>query len=88
MQWEDIETELAQVAEKLDIEIRHVRYEGEGGLCVIRGKRVLAVNDRLDTPDRVDVMAKALATAPGIDQVFVVPEVRALLDRYAAEGEG
>jgi hypothetical protein len=87
MQWEDIESELTRLAEQLDIQVRHVRYEGEGGLCVIRGKRVLAVNDRLDTPDRVDVMAKALATAPGVDKVFVVPEVRTLLDKYSEEGQ-
>ena len=86
MDWEQIESEFTQLAERLDIQVRHVRYEGEGGLCVIRGKRVLAVNDLLATPDRVSVMAKALAAVPGIDQVFVVPEVRNLLEKYSSEG--
>lgn len=85
MEWEAMESELAALAERLGVEVRHVRYEGEGGLCVIRGKRVLAVNDALDAPDRVALMARALASVPGIDQVFVVPEVRALLDRYLSE---
>ncbi len=86
MDWEQIESEFTQLAERLDIQVRHVRYEGEGGLCVIRGKRVLAVNDSLATPDRVSVMAKALAAVPGIDKVFVVPEVRNLLEKYSSEG--
>ena len=86
MDWETIEAELTALADRLGIEIRHVRYEGEGGLCLIRGKEVLIVNDTLDTPDRVAVMARALATAPDIENVYLVPEVRSLLDRYAQEG--
>ena len=86
MEWEEIETELIALAERLDIEIRHVRYEGEGGLCLIRGKEVLAINDGLDTPDRVVVMARALAAVPEIDAIHIVPEIRSLLDKYALEG--
>jgi len=86
MEWEEIESELVKLAERLGIEIRHVRYEGEGGLCLIRGKEVLAVNDSLDAPDRVAVMARALAAAPETESLYIVPEVRALLDKYALEG--
>lgn len=86
MEWEEIENELTALAERMDIEIRHVRYEGEGGLCLIRGKEVLAVNDSLDTPDRVVVMARALAAVPEIDDVYIVPEIRSFLDKYALEG--
>jgi len=86
MEWEEIETELIALAERLGIEIRHVRYEGEGGLCLIRGKEVLAVNDSLDTPDRVVVMARALAAVPEIEGVYMVPEIRSLIDKYALEG--
>ena len=86
MDWEAIESELTALAERLDIEIRHVRYEGEGGLCLIRGKEVLCINDSLDTPDRVAVIAKALAAVPETEKIYVVPEVRTLLNRYALEG--
>ena len=86
MEWEEIETELAALAEKLDIEVRHVRYEGEGGLCVLRGKRVLMVNDALAAADRAGIMAQALATIPEVQDVYVAPEVRRLLDRHASEG--
>lgn len=86
MEWEEIETELIALAERLDIEVRHVRYEGEGGLCLIRGKEVLAVNDSLDRPDRVVFMARALAAVPEIEGVYMVPEIRSLLDKYALEG--
>ena len=87
MQWEEIESELESVADRLGVEVRHVRYEGMGGLCTVRGKTVLAVNDALDTPDRVSVMAKALASLPGIRDLFIVPEVRQLLEKYSSEGQ-
>lgn len=83
MDWVQIEQELAGVAERLSIEIRHLRYEGEGGMCVIRGKKVLMINDGLDAPDRVFMMARALVGAPGVEDLYVVPEVRELLDKYA-----
>ena len=86
MDWEEIELELASIAQRLGIEVRHIRYEGEGGLCVIRGKRVLVINDWLDSPDRAAVMARGLATLPEVDQMYVVPEVRRLFEKYASEG--
>ena len=86
MDWEEIESELIGVAERLGVEVRHVRYDGEGGLCTLRGRKVLMVNDALEAPDRVSVIARGVAGLPGVEDVFVVPEVRRLLDKYAEEG--
>ena len=85
MEWEEIEAQLTSLADRLDIEVRHIRYQGEGGLCILRGKRVLIVNDWLAAPDRVSVMAKALATLDGLDEMYLLPEIRELLEKYAAE---
>ena len=87
MEWSELLDQLTVVAERLDIEVRHVRYEGEGGLCRLRGKNVLVVNDLLDAPERVDVIARALAGMPELEGMYVPPEVRELLDRVAAEDE-
>ncbi len=86
MDWEEMELELVAVAERLGAEVRHVRYEGEGGLCTLRGRKVLVVNDVLEAPERVAVIARGVAGLPGVEDVFVVPEIRRLLDKYAAEG--
>lgn len=86
MDWEEIEAELIAVARRLGVEVRHVRYEGEGGLCMLRGRRVLVVNDALATPDRAAVIAKGVAGLPGIEDIFLVPEVRRLLDKCSNEG--
>jgi hypothetical protein len=80
MDWDELEIELLALAERLDVEVRHVRYEGDGGLCVMRGRRVLMVNDLIDLPDRVDGIARALAGLPSLDDVFVPPAVREVLE--------
>jgi hypothetical protein len=85
MDWSDLLDQLTALAERLDIEVRHVRYEGEGGLCRLRGANVLIVNDLLDVPDRVDVVARALAGIPELNKIHMPPEVRELLDRVANE---
>ena len=86
MDWQELEYELISLAERLDLEVRHVRYEGEGGLCVIGGRRVLVVNDLLDGPDRVAGLAEGLGSLPEAEGLYVVPEVRRLLDRYRSKG--
>lgn len=85
MEWEEIETELRELSGKLGIEIRNVCYEGEGGVYAVKGKKMLAVNERLAAPDRVAVIAKAIGALPEIDKVYVMPEIRKIIDRYRAE---
>jgi len=87
MLWEELESELVSIADRVGIEVRHVRYEGEGGLCVLRGKRVLVVNDSLSVLDRVSVMAGALAGLSELEEMYVLPEVRELLEKTTKEGQ-
>jgi len=83
---DELELELADLARRLEIEVRHVRYEGGGGLCVIDGRRVLMVNDLADRAERVATMAEALAEAPELDDMYLVPEVRRFIERCTEEG--
>jgi hypothetical protein len=86
MEYDELEDELISLAERLGATVRHVRYEGEGGLCTIGGRNVLIINDLLDVPDRIDVIARDLAGLPGLDEVYIVPEVRAIIDKHASKG--
>jgi len=88
MDWEHAESELLELAERLEVEVRRVRYAGAGGMCVIKGKRVLMVNERLDAPDRVAVIARALGQLREVENVFVVPELRALIEKFSGERDG
>ena len=68
---------LLEVAEQLGIEIRTESMGGGGGgLCRLKGRRVLFVDTAADLATRYD---RALAAVAGLDEVdgqYLLPEVR------------
>ncbi len=74
---------LAELSEKLGIKVRWEALLGDGGICELRGKRYLFVDRSNDLSTQVEVMADALSLEP-IDDVFILPEVRDLLERARA----
>ncbi len=71
---------LAEISEKLGIKVRWESLMGDGGICELRGKRYLFVDRSNDLMTQVDVMADALCDE-AIDDVFILPEVREILER-------
>ena len=78
---ESLVEQLDLVAERLGVEVRFEAFEGPGGLCVLRGQNVLFVNSDMSSAEQVEVMGAALSKLE-LDSVYVVPEVRAFLERY------
>ena len=75
--------ELLDLADRLGIEIRRVPLGGEGGgLCQLRGRSVLFVDTTAGQPDQLGRTAQALASLPDIEQSYLPPQVRDLLDTY------
>lgn len=73
---------LLAVAEQVGIEVRAEPMGGEGGgLCVLRGRRVLFVDTLADLATRYDRTLAALASVEGVDQCYLVPEVRQDIER-------
>ncbi|NLX23983.1 MAG: hypothetical protein GXY55_20210 [Phycisphaerae bacterium] len=73
---------LLGVAEQVGIEVRAEPMNGEGGgLCVLRGRRVLFVDTLADLATRYDRTLAALASVEGVDQCYLVPEVRQDIER-------
>lgn len=79
-------TMLEELATRLGIEIRYERFERDalgirsrggarGGLCRIRGDLVVLMDEDLDVPDRVAVLARALAGFD-LETIYVPPIVR------------
>lgn len=78
---------LVEVAEQIGIEVRAEPMGGEGGgLCRLRGRNVLFIDISADLATRYDRTVAAMAGMPELDQCFLLPEVRADLDRQMAEG--
>ena len=75
--------ELVELAERLGLEVRKIdQGGGGGGLCRLRGKDVLFVDVGGGIAEQVARTAEALSGLAGLEEVFVVPEVRELLERY------
>jgi len=84
MNYEELVAQLENLAERLDIEVRWDLRESEGGLFVLRGQKVLAVNDELPDELKAEVMATALA-GMDIEDVYVLPEVRKFIEKCKEE---
>lgn len=74
--------QLLEAAEQIGIDVRTAPMGGEGGgLCELRGRKVLFVDITADVATRYDRTVEALASLPELEQLYLPPEVRQDLDR-------
>jgi len=78
---ESLLEQLQLLADKLGIEVRSEPLDGPGGLCVVKGAQVLFVDSEAPVEEQAHVMCRALAKQD-LGGVFIVPEVRDVLERY------
>ena len=78
---EPLVEQLELLAQKLGIEVRREPLEGFGGLCKLKGALVLFVDSNASVEEQAHVMCAALAKQ-NLGGVFIVPEVRDVLERY------
>lgn len=84
--------ELVRAANKADIAVRSESFDPNlsdarkwrGGLCVVRGKRVIIVDQRAPLVDRIATVAASLASVD-LEHVFLPPVVRATIGAYQRE---
>jgi hypothetical protein len=82
--------ELNALAGRLGVAVRAEPFgkgllQGRGGLCRVDGKALVVMDEKLGVPERIAVLAEALATFD-LEAVTVPPAVRELLARQAARG--
>lgn len=75
--------ELKALATEIGLTIRLELGNFEGGLCVLKSKRVILVNRRHDLGRRIHTVACALHEA-GLDNMFVKPALRELIEDEVA----
>src|SRR5512137_174000 len=82
--------ELSRAAERAGIRVREEAFDPNlsdvkkprGGLCTLRGERIILVDAKLPLPERIATVAEALA-AVDLEEVFMPPVVRATIGAYA-----
>ena len=81
--------QLEELARGFGIEIRYepIVIEEEainvvGGLCKLRGEKILIINSKAPVRDKIQALARALSNFD-LDQIYIRPAIRALLDTAA-----
>ena len=86
MQEQELLTALLDLADKVGLEVRKEYLDGEGGgLCILRGKRILFVDSAADSAEQIAHTAQALARQPELAMMYVLPQVREELEKYKSE---
>ena len=76
--------EMIDLAKRLGITVRHARLGGGGGgLAKVKGSRQLFVDLDAEPEDQLEQTAKALGGLSDLEQVFIRPDVRALIEAYS-----
>jgi hypothetical protein len=71
---------LIELARRLGYEVREEWLDGAGGgACVLKGRRILFVDQSLPPSDRLVQVAAALRGSADLETIYVLPEARALL---------
>ena len=91
MKPEQIYQELKDLAEKLALTVseQNLRTAGikvKSGLCTVKGKNMFIMDKHKSLHKKVKILAAAIANLPHED-VFVVPAVREMLNKYAKSGK-
>ena len=81
--------ELTHAAERAGIRVRTESFDPNlsdvkrprGGLCTLRGERILLVDAKLPLPERIATIAEALASVD-LEHIFLPPIVRATIGAY------
>ncbi len=89
MKAEQIYQELNLLAEKMGVSVREQNFRTTGipvksGTCVVHGKPVIIIDKHKSLSKKIKILASSLARFPH-DEVFAVPAVRELLNRYTEE---
>ena len=67
---------------RLDVDVRRERCGGGGGgLCILKGKKIVFVDLDADEITRLECSLQALAGLPGAETLFLPPPIREHVDR-------
>jgi hypothetical protein len=87
--------ELSRAAERAGVKVRRETFDPNlsdvkrprGGLCTLRGERLILVDAKLPLPEQIATVAEALAGVD-LEHLFLPPIVRATIGAYAPAAGG
>ena len=83
MDSQDLLEHLAELAAQLGISVRRTDLGGSGGSLInLRGRQILFIDTLADPQDQLERLIGDFARLPNLDQLYIIPELRELLDEY------
>ena len=86
MKHEELIEEFTTLAGQLGITIRYEKGDFEGGYCILKERKLLLVNRRLNPARKAAVLAAALQVI-GLENVFLKPALREFIEDEAAKAK-
>jgi len=89
MKPEELLIELKNVAERLGVVVEEHNFREAGvrvksGLCTVRGEKLFILDKHKALPKKIEILSSMLAQMP-LDDVYIVPAVRACIMKSAGE---
>ena len=73
---------MLQLLDKAGIEVRLEEMGGGGGgICSVKGKRIVFLDVQAAASERAGVCARALTEAVNLEEVYMKPEVRQFVEQ-------
>lgn len=78
--------ELEEIVQRLGYKLRYEKGNFEGGYCLLKESQLFVINSRNEAEKRISIIARNLKEL-GIDDIFVKPQVRELIEKETAKSE-
>jgi len=71
---------LTEICSKLGIQVRFEPLASSGGLCDLRGKKMLFVGTACSSTEQITTLCEALMDED-LESVYILPEIREIIER-------
>lgn len=78
-EFENILTDLKNIAAEMGAKVRFERGDFKGGYCIIKDSKVIVINKLSNTQRKVMTLAAALNEL-GIDKIYLPPKIREVIE--------
>jgi hypothetical protein len=83
-EFEEFIQELKALAIQLGAEVRFEKGNFKGGYCILKESKVIVINKMANLQRKAMILSMALKEL-GIDEVFLTPRLRELINEMASE---
>lgn len=77
-----LQAKLEELADRLGIIIRYENLgQSRGGLCRLRNQYYIFINKKTTTTYRIEILSQSISSFD-LEGIYLLPEVRAEIDKY------